>query len=163
MIDPKWKPYYRQLMELRDEVMTQENELAANAREIQPNYLQREAGDVADQDLQRDLNLGQLSAEQQLLNEIEAALDRIESGAYGICELTGKPIPPDRLKAVPWTRFTVEAEREIERQGGNPRVAMAPPQSLRSQFNQPSEGREPAEDVGKGSGEPSDDGTSSGA
>ncbi|MCX7978739.1 MAG: TraR/DksA family transcriptional regulator [Bdellovibrionaceae bacterium] len=42
------------------------------------------------------------------LSEIEAALSRIESGSYGICEETGELIERDRLLAIPWTRLSIE-------------------------------------------------------
>ncbi len=65
----------------------------------------------------RDWALSMLSLEQNAVYEIEEALDRIHLGTYGTCELTGKPIEPDRLDAIPWTRFTAEGEREVERNG----------------------------------------------
>jgi hypothetical protein len=34
-----------------------------------------------------------------------------------VCELTGKPIPKARLEAIPWTRFTVQAQAQLEREG----------------------------------------------
>ena len=43
--------------------------------------------------------------------------ERIEKSTYGKCELTGKPIPKARLAAIPWTRFTVEAQAQLEREG----------------------------------------------
>ena len=58
------------------------------------------------------------------LFEIDQALNRIKNGGYGICELTGKPIPRPRLDALPWTRFTVEAQRQIEREGRAPRARL---------------------------------------
>jgi RNA polymerase-binding transcription factor DksA len=53
------------------------------------------------------------SFEQEALYEIDAALKRIEDGTYGICELTGKPIPWERLEAIPWTRFSLEAQNQL--------------------------------------------------
>jgi DnaK suppressor protein len=41
----------------------------------------------------------------------------MQRGTYGTCELTGKPIPRARLDAIPWTRFTVEAQSQLERDG----------------------------------------------
>ena len=58
-----------------------------------------------------------LSADQDAIYEIEEALKRIEKNTYGICELTGKPIPKSRLEAIPWTRFTVQAQAQLEREG----------------------------------------------
>jgi len=37
----------------------------------------------------------------------------MESGTYGICEATGKPMPEDRLAAVPWARSSIEAQQAI--------------------------------------------------
>jgi RNA polymerase-binding transcription factor DksA len=65
----------------------------------------------------RDFALSLLSSDQDAIYEIEEALRRIEKNSYGICELTGKPIPRARLDAIPWTRFTVEAQAQLEREG----------------------------------------------
>ena len=58
-----------------------------------------------------------LSSDQDAIYEIEEALKRIERNTYGICELTGKQIPKARLEAIPWTRFTVEAQAQLEKEG----------------------------------------------
>ncbi|MFS3913671.1 TraR/DksA family transcriptional regulator [Bacillus australimaris] len=47
----------------------------------------------------------------QLEDEIDAALKRMEDGTYGVCEKTGKEIPYERLKAVPYTRFSIDAKK----------------------------------------------------
>jgi RNA polymerase-binding transcription factor DksA len=65
----------------------------------------------------RDFALSLLSSDQDALYEIEEAIKRIEKDTYGVCELTGKPIPRARLDAIPWTRFTVEAQAQLEREG----------------------------------------------
>jgi hypothetical protein len=41
----------------------------------------------------------------------------MERQSYGVCELTGKAIPKSRLEAIPWTRFTVQAQAQLEREG----------------------------------------------
>jgi DnaK suppressor protein len=65
----------------------------------------------------RDFALSLLSSDQDAVYEIEEALKRIERDTYGICELTAKPIPKARLEAIPWTRFTVVAQAQLEREG----------------------------------------------
>src|SRR5260370_17390806 len=65
----------------------------------------------------RDFALSLLSADQDAVYEIEEALKRIEKNTYGVCELTGKSIPKSRLAVIPWTRFTVEAQGQLEREG----------------------------------------------
>jgi DnaK suppressor protein len=66
----------------------------------------------------RDFALSLLSREQDALYEIDQALRRIELGTYGICEMSGKPIPRARLEAIPFARFTVECQSQLERQKG---------------------------------------------
>jgi DnaK suppressor protein len=68
-------------------------------------------GDEADQTMR-------ILAEQEVMSqtdrlrsqllEIESALGRIENGSYGFCEETEEPIETERLKAIPWTRLSIE-------------------------------------------------------
>src|SRR6202011_4104316 len=62
----------------------------------------------------RDFALSLLSQEQDALYEIEEALKRVDAGSYGICEMSGKSIPHARLEAIPFARFTVECQTQIE-------------------------------------------------
>jgi RNA polymerase-binding transcription factor DksA len=57
-----------------------------------------------------------LSQEQDSLYEINEALKRVDLGTYGICEMSGKNIPEERLEALPFTRYTVECQARIERE-----------------------------------------------
>ena len=70
----------------------------------------------------RDFALSLLSQEQDSLYEIDEALKRCESGAYGICEASGKPIPHNRLEALPFTRYTVECQADIEKRARHSRT-----------------------------------------
>jgi DnaK suppressor protein len=63
----------------------------------------------------RDFALSLLSQEQDSLYEIDQALKRIHDGNYGVCEVSGKPIIKARLEALPFTRYTVECQAEIEK------------------------------------------------
>ncbi len=64
----------------------------------------------------RDFALSLLSQEQDALYEIEEALKRMELGQYGVCEMSGKKISHARLEALPFARYTVECQAEVERQ-----------------------------------------------
>ncbi|MEX1118748.1 MAG: TraR/DksA C4-type zinc finger protein [Terrimicrobiaceae bacterium] len=63
----------------------------------------------------RDFALSLLSMEQDSLYEINEAIKRIDAGAYGVCEISNKPIPHARLEALPFTRYTVECQAELEK------------------------------------------------
>src|SRR5690349_25055897 len=73
--------------------------------------------DAGTDNFDRDFALSLLSSDQDAIYEIEEALKRIEKDTYGVCESTGKQIPRTRLDAIPWTRFTVEAQSQLEREG----------------------------------------------
>ena len=64
----------------------------------------------------RDFALSLLSQEQDALYEIEEAIKRIDRGSYGNCEMSGKPIAHARLEAIPFTRYTVECQSQLEKQ-----------------------------------------------
>jgi RNA polymerase-binding transcription factor DksA len=61
------------------------------------------------------MELNMMGSEQEVLFEIDAALRRIEKGTFGICELTGQPIDIERLNALPYVRYTVRAQSELEK------------------------------------------------
>ncbi len=71
--------------------------------------------DIGTDTYDQDFMLGLAETERQGLREIDEALRRIDDGTYGVCQLTGKPIPRARLLAKPWAKYTIEAAREIER------------------------------------------------
>ena len=63
----------------------------------------------------RDFALSMVSNEQDALTEIEAAIERIFEGTYGVCEMTGKNIRDERLMAVPFTRYSIETQKQLEK------------------------------------------------
>jgi RNA polymerase-binding transcription factor DksA len=74
-----------------------------------------DTGDLASEIKDRDELITALDTESVELSEIEAALERIRDGTYGICEVTSKPIPKQRLRVIPWTRYIREVAAEIEK------------------------------------------------
>lgn len=63
----------------------------------------------------REFALNQLSSEQDVLFEIDEAIRRLENGSYGICEMSGDPINLERLQALPYVRYSISAQSEIEK------------------------------------------------
>ena len=115
-IKPVWQKFYNHLLELREQLLRQMNGLAKESAQEMPGYSLHMADSGTD-NFDRDFALSLLSSDQDALYEIEEALKRIEKKTYGVCELTGKNIPKARLEAIPWTRFTVEAQAQLEREG----------------------------------------------
>jgi DnaK suppressor protein len=115
-IDPEWERYRQILLDLREQLVRQMNGLAKESAEQLPGYSMHMADSGTD-NFDRDFALSLLSSDQDAIYEIDEALKRIERGSYGTCELTAKPIPKARLDAIPWARFTVEAQGQLERDG----------------------------------------------
>ena len=83
----------------------------------------RDPGDVADQGadaatrtFDREVDDSVVEQAEAGLAEIEAALQRLEDGTYGVCEIGGEQIPDARLEAQPHTRYCVEHQQQVERQ-----------------------------------------------
>lgn len=77
--------------------------------------------DYGSQMYERSKDLGLLEEAKRQLAEIEEAQKAIAAGNYGVCQGCGRPIPEDRLLALPSTVFCVECKREREEQDSSDR------------------------------------------
>lgn len=121
-IPKKFLPYYKALMKIRSEVA---DGLDRHSKETLLRSNREDSGDLASfgqhladassESYERDFALSQVSSEQEALYEIDQAIQRIKDGSYGVCEITGQTIKADRLKAVPFTRYSVEGQMEVEK------------------------------------------------
>src|SRR5579875_3401279 len=71
-------------------------------------------GALATEDFLQDMTREALERERQLLREVEAALARMETGEYGICESCGEEISPRRLQALPWARYCLRCAEQMQ-------------------------------------------------
>jgi RNA polymerase-binding transcription factor DksA len=115
-IRAEWQKYYDNLVDLRERLRAQMSGLAKESQAEMENY-SLHMGDSGTDNFDRDFALSLLSSDQDAVYEIDEAIKRIEKGTYGVCELTGKQIPRARLDAIPWARFTVEAQAQLEKEG----------------------------------------------
>lgn len=77
-----------------------------------PQHMAEQGSDTFDQSLSLDL----AQVDRNLIKEIDEALTRIDDGTYGVCLRTGQRISPERLGELPWAKYSIEAQREMERQ-----------------------------------------------
>jgi len=122
--DEKLPPFLRKqkskLLQLRDSLLdsmtgVSRDTLRSRAEGSEASAFGMHQADAGSDAYDRDFALSLLSQEQDALYEIEEALKRVEAGTYGICEMSGKPIPHARLEAIPFARFTVECQTQIEK------------------------------------------------
>lgn len=100
------------VQECRSKLIKTKEEILNRVQEVRKDlYFEDKGGDEADQTA-RILNEKEIltlhDRLRQQLFEIEQALSRIEIGTFGVCEETEEMIEPDRLKAIPWTRLSIE-------------------------------------------------------
>ncbi len=128
-VPAKWKKHFNQLIRFRNCLVNRQNDLIKDAAEEQPTFSLHIA-DAGTDSFDRDFALSRISSEQDAVYEVDEAVKRIHAGTYGKCELTGKPIEPERLDAIPWARFSAEAEKELEKEGAVRRARLAPREAL---------------------------------
>jgi RNA polymerase-binding transcription factor DksA len=120
-LDPFVRQQKQKLLQLRDAVVDSmagvaQGTLRSRAEGSEASAFGMHQADAGSDAYDRDFALSLLSQEQDALYEIDEALKRIEIGTYGKCEMSGKAIPRARLEAIPFARFTVECQSQLEKQ-----------------------------------------------
>ena len=126
-LDPFVKKQKEKLLQLRDAMVDSmagvaQDTLRSRAEGSEASAFGMHQADAGSDAYDRDFALSLLSQEQDALYEIDQALKRIEMGSYGVCEMSGKQIPKARLEAIPFARFTVECQSQLEKQNKASRV-----------------------------------------
>lgn len=126
-LDPFVRGQKEKLLQLRDAMVdsmagTAQDTLRSRAEGSEASAFGMHQADAGSDAYDRDFALSLLSQEQDALYEIDQALKRIDLGTYGICEMSGKPISHARLEAIPFARFTVECQSQLEKQNKASRV-----------------------------------------
>lgn len=101
------------LNEVRREIVGDVESAQRQSNELGTDGTQ-DIGDLAAATYSKQVMMELGQRERGRLREVEAAFKRIENGTYGICEESDEPIPFIRLEAIPYTRFTVAAQSEME-------------------------------------------------
>ena len=122
VLTPFLKKQQEKLLHLRDAMLDSmmgvaKDNLRTRAEGSEASAFGMHQADAGSDAYDRDFALSLLSQEQDALYEIEEALKRIDYGTYGVCEMSNKPIAHARLEALPFARFTVECQSQIEKQG----------------------------------------------
>jgi RNA polymerase-binding protein DksA len=82
--------------------------------EINSSAADQHLADHASETFERELDESLEDNAGEIIREIDDALGRIDDGTYGTCTSCGKPIPEERLSAVPYATLCVEDRRKLE-------------------------------------------------
>jgi RNA polymerase-binding transcription factor DksA len=114
----------KQLEKFRELLLEKRKELLGDVECMEENIFQSggelsnmpvHMADVGSDNFEQEFSLGLMAEGKKILTEIDLALQRIEDGTYGICEGLGIPIEMPRLEAIPWTRFSLEHAKLMEK------------------------------------------------
>ena len=112
-MNEKQRQYFRdKLMSWREDLLAESRETVAKMIQESPWY--PDPTDRAVQEADTSLELRARDRHRKLIEKIEAALNRIEEGTYGYCEVTGEPIGVKRLDARPIASLSLEAQQAHE-------------------------------------------------
>ena len=108
--------FKKRLEEMRAQMTNLIRDTSEDAKTSDDNkgYSQHQADEGTD-DFNRTISLEVTSKEFGILRQIERALDKIEEGTYGICDLSGEEIPMARLDALPYASMTVKSQEKFEK------------------------------------------------
>ena len=108
--------FKKRLEELRDQMnnLIRDTSEDAKTTDETKGYSQHQADEGTD-DFNRTISLEVTSKEFGILRQIERALDKINDGTYGVCDVTGEEIPLARLEAIPYATMTVKAQEKFEK------------------------------------------------
>lgn len=96
-----------EVLHLTDEAFSKGSE------STQPSHMAELGSDVFEQ----DITLQMLQSENNVLGQIDGALERMGAGLYGVCDGCEKPIPKARLNAIPYAKYCVQCARLAENGG----------------------------------------------
>ncbi len=111
-----------ELERFRDMLKTEKNKILVKAKQAMASgniAVDKEdmfdEVDLASATVEQNLLFRLLDRDRKLLQEIEHAIVKVETGDYGYCEGTGEPIPKKRLELRPWCRYSVKYKEQLER------------------------------------------------
>lgn len=117
---PYERPFLNEMKEMLMQMRIKLLQDVSRSVRAESDHLRFDVGDFYDHasnDRERELALTLSDRERDRLFTIDDALKRIDEGTYGVCEITGEPIGEGRLRALPFTKLSVEAQEEIEKYG----------------------------------------------
>jgi DnaK suppressor protein len=111
------KLYKERLLQLRARLRGDVSAMAESAlREANQDHsaMPLHMADIGSDNFEQEFTLSLMANEEDTLNRIEAALERIEEGHYGLCEECESAIPKTRLNAIPYTPFCVRCAEKMQ-------------------------------------------------
>ncbi len=104
------------LKEIRTDLVSMRDDILKNVRkqQVEDGVDNGDSVDQASQSIEKELLFELSDNERITLDMVEAAIRKIDNGAYGLCEATQRPIGRLRLEAIPYCRYSIEYQNQLE-------------------------------------------------
>jgi DnaK suppressor protein len=105
-----------QLLKMREELLKEVSDSYETCREMGQDGVP-DIGDMSTIAYNRDVLFNLSETQQQQIRDIDAALERISRGEYGVCVECGEEISPRRMEVRPFSRYCIECKTDLEKYG----------------------------------------------
>jgi DnaK suppressor protein len=104
------------LKEIRTDLVSMRDDILKNVRkqQVEEGVDNGDSVDQASQSIEKELLFELSDNERMTLDMVEAAIRKIDNGVYGLCEATQRPIGRLRLEAIPYCRYSIEYQNQLE-------------------------------------------------
>jgi DnaK suppressor protein len=108
--------FKKRLLQMKKQLAGSIKDTKEEVKEMEESrgYSQHQADEGTD-DFGKTISLEVSNKEFTILRQIDRALEKIDEGTYGVCDITNKEIPKARLEAIPYATMTVDAQEKFEK------------------------------------------------
>ncbi len=109
--------YRKSLLEQKEKIVKTLSQFYNESKEVESDIAQ-DVVDKAESSYTKEFLLSLSDTEREQLSLIDAALKRLETKEFGVCQMCGRPIGKKRLAALPWTPYCIDCQQKTEESGG---------------------------------------------
>lgn len=109
--------YRKALLEQKDKIVKKLSQFYNESKEVETDIAQ-DVVDKAESSYTKEFLLSLSDAEREQLRLLDAALRRLETAGFGLCQMCGQPISKKRLNALPWTPYCINCQQKKEEEVG---------------------------------------------
>jgi len=104
------------LLEMREEVLKESERVYAEAQSLGKDGVP-DIGDMSSNSYNQEVLMNLSETQRSRVRDIDAALERIDQGVYGLCVRCEEEISPRRLDVRPFSRYCIDCKTEVEKFG----------------------------------------------
>ncbi|PLY03905.1 MAG: molecular chaperone DnaK [Desulfuromonas sp.] len=105
-----------QLLQLREEILAESHRVYAESQTLGKDGVP-DIGDMSSNSYNQEVLMNLSEAQRSRVRDIDAALERIDEGVYGLCVRCEEEISPRRLEVRPFSRYCIDCKTEVEKFG----------------------------------------------